>query len=107
MNDLRAASHNLKLHDTDDALDAMSQGLPGIIYSESDLHPDFFDFKNGLAGEIMQKFVNYGFRVAFVIPADHGHGPRLDELMRDREHHGVIRFFPEAQSAAAWLHSPG
>ena len=107
MNDLRAASHNLKLHGTDDALDAMSQGLSGVIYRESDLHPDFFDFKNGLAGEIMQKFVNYGFRVAFVVPTDHGYGPRLDELMRDHERHPVIRFFQDAQTAEAWLNDPG
>ncbi len=106
MNDaasLLASDHGLQLNDASDALDAMALGLPGCIFEETDLHPRFFDFQNGLAGEIMQKFVNYGFRVAFVIAPDHAHGPRLDELMIDHRNHPVIRFFADTGAAAGWL----
>ncbi|HOZ86192.1 MAG TPA: DUF4180 domain-containing protein [Bacteroidia bacterium] len=39
-----------------------------IIINENNLHPDFFDLKNGMAGEILQKFSNY--RVALAIVGD-------------------------------------
>ena len=100
---LLASDHNLRLNDTNDALDTMALGLSGCIFEESDLHPQFFDFQNGVAGEIMQKFVNYGFRVAFVVPTGHTHGPRLDELMIDHRNHPVIRFFPDVATAGAWF----
>ena len=100
---LLASDHNLKLNSADDALDTMALGLSGCIFEETDLHPRFFDFQNGIAGEIMQKFVNYGFRVAFIVAPEHGHGARLDELMIDHRSHPVIRFFPEIKEARAWL----
>ncbi len=106
MNDtasLRASDHNLELHDASNALDAMALGLPGCVFEETDLHPEFFELRNGIAGEIMQKFVNYGFRVAFVVKPDHPYGPRLDELMVDHRSHPVIRFFPDINAAERWL----
>jgi len=30
----------------------------GIILREEDLAPEFFDLRSGLAGELLQKFVN-------------------------------------------------
>ena len=98
-----AGDHGLTLHNADDALDAMGTGLSGAIFQPADLHPDFFDFANGIAGEVMQKFVNYGFRAAFIIDANHPYGPRLDELMIDHRHHPVIRFFPTIEAARKWL----
>ena len=53
-----------------DALD-----LIGMVYSDGSTHmlvqaeqfdPDFFDLKTGLAGEILQKFAQYGMRLAIV-----------------------------------------
>ena len=84
LNALLAGENGVTLHSTDDALDVMSSGLPGCIFTPEDLHPDFFDLKNGIAGDIFQKFINYNYRVAFVIPADHGYGERVTELMRDQ-----------------------
>lgn len=44
----------------------MSTYCDRIIIHERNLHPDFFDLKTGLAGEVMQKFSNYRVRLAIV-----------------------------------------
>lgn len=42
------------------------QGFDRIIIHEKNITPDFFDLKNKMAGEILQKFSNYRFRLAIV-----------------------------------------
>jgi hypothetical protein len=37
-----------------------------LIMNERNLHPDFFRLHTGLAGEILQKFSTYGFKLAIV-----------------------------------------
>lgn len=37
-----------------------------IILHENSIHPDFFKLKSGLAGEVLQKFVNYQVKMAIV-----------------------------------------
>ncbi|MCB2205543.1 DUF4180 domain-containing protein [bacterium] len=53
-----------------DALDLMGnadyQGARSLILHEKQLDPAFFDLKTRLAGEILQKYVNYRFRLAIV-----------------------------------------
>lgn len=47
-------------------VDLYYQGYDRIIVSENNVTPDFFDLKTRLAGEILQKFVNYKMRIAIV-----------------------------------------
>jgi hypothetical protein len=42
------------------------QDFDKIIIHERNITPDFFDLKNGIAGEILQKFSNYRVRLAIV-----------------------------------------
>lgn len=42
------------------------QDFDRIIIHEKNITPDFFDLKNGIAGEILQKFTNYRVRLAIV-----------------------------------------
>jgi hypothetical protein len=55
---------------TEDGLDLLGnvyyQGFDGIILHEKNLTPDFFDLKNGIAGEILQKFSTYRVRLAII-----------------------------------------
>ena len=44
------------------------QGFDKIVVHEKNITPDFFDLKNGMAGEILQKFSNY--RVQLAIAGD-------------------------------------
>lgn len=53
-----------------DALDLMFDpalsGARNVILRRNQIAPAFFDLKTGLAGEVIQKFVNYGVRLAIV-----------------------------------------
>jgi hypothetical protein len=42
------------------------QDFDKIIVYEENITPDFFNLKNGIAGEILQKFSNYRVRLAIV-----------------------------------------
>lgn len=47
-------------------MDIAAQGSRKIILHQKNLAPEFFDLKSRLAGEILQKFVNYSIQVAIV-----------------------------------------
>ena len=54
----------------EDGLDLMGniyyQGFDKIMLHEKNITQDFFDLKNGMAGEILQKFSTYRVRLAIV-----------------------------------------
>ncbi len=100
---LLAKDHNLFLGEAADALKAISSALSVCIFTEADLSNDFFDLNNGLAGEVFQKFANYQFHAAFVIPTHHKYGARVSELIKDHKRHSAIRFFNTVEEAAEWL----
>lgn len=53
-----------------DSLDLMAdadyQGARKIVLYEKNINPDFFKLSTGLAGEILQKYVNYKMKLAIV-----------------------------------------
>jgi len=58
------------IHNAEDALELMVnlsyQGFDKIILYQKNLSLDFFDLKNKMAGEILQKFSNYRIQLAIV-----------------------------------------
>lgn len=106
MQSLLAHAAGLSLHSEQDALDVLSSDLPACIFTLDDLHADFFDLQNGLAGGCFQKFVNYNYRVAFILPEPHTLGARVSELVSDHRTHPTIRFFNTEALALSWL-EPG
>jgi hypothetical protein len=60
----------LVINDLQDSLDIMAdcsyQGAIGMIVKEKNIHPDFFRLSTGFAGEILQKFSNYNFKLAII-----------------------------------------
>ncbi len=56
-------SEKIVIKSTQDALDLMANcdynDSKKIIIRKENIVPDFFDLKNGIAGEILQKFSNY------------------------------------------------
>ena len=98
-----ARDNKLRLFSVQDAMAIISSRLPGCILTPDDITPEFFDFKNGIAGEIMQKFVNYRTRIAIVLPADHSYGIRVTELAREHATHPYVRFVTAEQQAVKWL----
>lgn len=67
-------SEEIIINSVEDALELVGniyyQGFDKLVISEKNLTPEFFDLKNKLAGEILQKFSNY--RVRLVIVGDFG-----------------------------------
>lgn len=65
-------SDKIVIQNIEDALDVLGnayyQGFDKVIIHQKNLTPDFFDLKNKMAGEILQKFSNY--RVHLVIVGD-------------------------------------
>jgi len=78
----------------------------GLILTENDLCPEFFDLRTGLAGDVLQKFVNYRAKAAIVIADPRAHGERFSELAREHRTHGIVRFFTTEHEAKTWLRSP-
>jgi hypothetical protein len=46
--------------------DSGANNCYNLILNEKNLHPDFFRLHTGFAGEILQKFSTYGFKLAIV-----------------------------------------
>jgi hypothetical protein len=78
-------------------------GTAGLIITESDLAPEFFDLKTGLAGELFQKFTNYGLRLILIVPNPECYGDRFTELAREHRFHNSIRIVPTKDLADAWV----
>ncbi len=62
-------SNEIVINDLQSALDLMmtvnyETGIRNIAISKESVIEKFFILSNGLAGEILQKFINYRFRVA-------------------------------------------
>jgi len=90
--------------DVNDAIGACA-GADGLLLTGSDLGRDFFDLRTGLAGELMQKLVNYRIRAAIVVPDPAAHGERFAELAHEHARHAAIRFVRTRDEAEAWLRS--
>lgn len=64
------SASEILIQSADDGLDLLGnlyyKGFDKIILHEKNLTPDFFDLKNGMAGEILQKYSNYRVRLAIV-----------------------------------------
>ncbi|HEU4389050.1 MAG TPA: DUF4180 domain-containing protein [Blastocatellia bacterium] len=78
-------------------------GADGLILDETDLGGEFFDLRSGLAGELIQKFVNYRLRVAIVVAAPEVYGGRFGELAYEHATHDIVRFVHSKEEATGWL----
>jgi hypothetical protein len=63
-------SEDTLINNIEDGLDLLGnlyyQDFDKIIIYDKNITPNFFDLKNGIAGEILQKFSNYRVRLAIV-----------------------------------------
>ena len=84
-----------------------SFGTPGLILTEAELGPRFFDLKTRLAGELFQKCTNYNVRLAVVLPDRKQLSQPFQQLATEHDTHPHIRFFADRAAAAKWLHKPG
>ncbi len=73
-----------------------------LLIRADEFAPAFFDLKSGLAGDILQKAVNYRLRVAILLDA-RPLSDRFVELVREHRAHPAVRFFKDEADALRWL----
>lgn len=78
-------------------------GTRNLLLDHGTLPPDFFDLSTGVAGELVQKLINYGIRAAVVVPDDEMHSQRFREFARESLRSGSFRVLPDRRSAVDWL----
>jgi hypothetical protein len=102
---LIAADSGISIRSFRDISEALGAciGAEGLILSEADLAPEFFDLRSGLAGELFQKFTNYRIRLAIVLPDPQPYGERFSELVYEHRSHNLIRFVRSEAEAKTWL----
>jgi hypothetical protein len=82
-----------------------SSGLGRVLLYSQNLTPTFFDLSSREAGTILQKFRNYGIRVAVVCATDLQASRRFTELVAEENRGQHVRFFAESDrnGAVDWL----
>jgi hypothetical protein len=83
--------------------DLVANDCQRIIIHERNLHPDFFQLKSGLAGDILQKFSNYKVRLAIIGDFSKYKSKSLHDLIRECNKGTMIFFIDTWDSAIAKL----
>ncbi len=90
-----------------DILDLLAYGYgmeqTRMVIHSTDLHPDFFNLKTGLLGNIFLKLSNYRVKTAFIVEMDKIEGERFHELIHEHKRSREICFFEDLRSAEDWL----
>jgi len=102
---LIAADAGIAIRSSGDVSNAIGAclGMGGVILADTDLSPEFFDLRTGLAGELFQKFMNYRIPVAIVVPDPDAYGERFSELAREHSSRGLIRLVRSLNEATEWF----
>jgi PadR family transcriptional regulator AphA len=96
----------MRIENEQDAVDIV--GLCGSYQTNSVLLGDgiladhFFDLKSGIAGAILQKFINYRVKIAAIISRERIKG-RFGEMVYESQQGSDFRVFPDKESAEVWL----
>ncbi len=89
-------SDEILIHNTQDALNLMAEcselGARHIILHENHITPEFFDLKTGLAGEILQKFVNYQVKLTVAGDFTRIKSKAFQDFVRESNTQGQIHF---------------
>ena len=100
-------SDNIVINSIDDTLDLIAEaGLMDsgkIILYENQMHPDFFDLKTKLAGEILQKFSNYRMHLAIIGDFSKYKSKSLQDFIRECNRGNRIYFLESQEAALAKL----
>lgn len=97
---------------TQDALNLLADanyhyGSSNLLLPKQTLCEAFFDLSTGIAGEILQKYTNYGARVA-VVGDFSGYSSRaLRDFIRESNRGNQVFFLPTAEQALDALHGGG
>jgi hypothetical protein len=102
---LAASEAGIAIRTPDDITNAIAStlGYGGLLLTEADLSPEFFNLKSGLAGELFQKFTNYQLRLVLIVADPERYGESFRDLAREHRTHNHIRIVPSRDEAEAMV----
>ena len=83
--------------------DAYYQGYDKVILYMKNITPLFFDLKNGLAGEVLQKFSNYRVRLVILGDFSNFESKSLNDFIRESNNGKHINFLQSKDEAISRL----
>ena len=78
-------------------------GCSAVILRKEQLDEAFFRLSSGVAGEVLQKFVNYQMRLAIVGDFSHYTSKPLRDFIYESNQGTQVGFQPTVEAAQAWL----
>lgn len=70
----------LRIERPGDILELAGRGFLRVVLLDTQFREDFFDLSSGFAGDVVQKCVNYGIRVAVVRTSDRLHSTSFEQF---------------------------
>jgi hypothetical protein len=104
-------SSEIEISDVQGALDLMASlwythvGCDKVIIKKSNITEEFFDLRTRLAGEILQKYTNYNFKIAIVGDFDGYDSKSLKDFIYECNKGKQFFFLKDKQAALHALHS--
>jgi hypothetical protein len=96
-------SEDVLIQTAQDALDLMMdiyyQHIDRITLHKKNITPTFFDLKNGIAGDILQKFSNYRMRLAIVGTFEGYTKKSITDFIYESNQVGQINFVSSVEEA--------
>lgn len=93
------------IKDAQDALEILAnagyQGARSIILYESNLTPEFFDLRTGIAGDMLIKFSTYHMKLAIIGEFEKYQSKSLKAFINESNRGNQIFFVPDKESAIA------
>lgn len=96
------ADGNVIIRSSQDMLDLMASaryecGCDTILLKKENLDEDFFNLKTGLAGEILQKISNYGFKLAVIGDFSQYESKSLRDFIYESNKAGRVMFVSDVK----------
>lgn len=102
-------SSDIIIQDVQDAMDLMASiqynhECSKILINKSNITEEFFELKTRLAGEILQKYVNYGVKLAIVGDFDAYDSKSLKDFIYECNNGKQVFFLSNQEDAIQALH---
>lgn len=95
------------INSAEDGLDLLGnlyyEDFDSVIIHEKNITADFFDLRNGMAGEILQKFSNYRVRLAIVGDISRFSAKSMKDFIFESNKYGHVNFVNNVSEAIAKL----
>ena len=76
---------------------------PRLLLHASNLTPDFYNLRSGLAGAVLLKFSNYRIQAAAILTPELAEQGRFGEMVLESNRGQQFRVFYDRASAEEWL----